>query len=56
MKEELKYKTIKKLVEENGNKNRVAITSNCSRRTINRLILRYKEMGKQGRKYSFPPR
>lgn len=48
MKEELKYKTIKKLVEENGNKNRAAVTLNCSRRTINRLILRYKEMGKQG--------
>lgn len=48
MKEELKYKTIKKLVEENGNKNRAAVTLNCSRRTVNRLILRYKEFGKQG--------
>lgn len=33
-----KYNTIKKLVENNGNKNRAAQKLNCSKRHINRLI------------------
>lgn len=48
MKEEIKYKTIKKLVDEDGNKNRAAITLNCSSRNIDRLISKYKEFGKEG--------
>ena len=48
MKEELKYKTIKKLVEENGNKKRASIKLCCSIRTINRLIQVYKKYGKEG--------
>ena len=43
-----KYKTIKKLVETNGNKKRVAVKLNCSIRTVNRLIIKYKECGKSG--------
>lgn len=46
MNEEIKYKTIKKLVETNGNKKRAAIKLNCSIRTINRLILKYQSSGK----------
>ena len=42
MNEENKYLTIKKLVETNGNKKRAAVKLNCSVRTINRLIIKYK--------------
>ena len=46
MTEQQKYKTIKKLVETNGNKNRAAIELGCSRRHVNRLVKGYKEQGK----------
>ena len=48
MNEEYKYLIIKKLVETNGKKNRAAIQLNCTTRTINRLILKYKNEGKSG--------
>lgn len=48
MNEEFKYKTIKKLVETNGNKKRAALKLNCSIRTIHRLIIKYKKFGKDG--------
>lgn len=41
MNEEYKYKTIKKLVETNGNKKRAALKLGCSVRNINRLIIKY---------------
>lgn len=43
-----KYKIIKTLVEKNGNKLRAANKIGCTVRTINRLILRYKDQGKAG--------
>ena len=46
MKEELKYTTIKKLIETNGNKKRAAIRLNCTIRHIDRMILGYKQFGK----------
>ena len=46
MNEEYKYKIIKKLVETNGNKKRAASQLNCTVRTINRLIIKYKTNGK----------
>lgn len=48
MNELQKYKIIKKLVETDGNKHRAAIRLNCSYRTINRLIVKYKTHGKEG--------
>ena len=48
MKEYEKYKVIKELVDHNGNKNRASQKLNISRRQINRLIIIYKERGKQG--------
>ena len=48
MNEQLKYDVIKKLVDSNGNKKNAAIKLNCSLRTVNRLIVKYKEEGKQG--------
>lgn len=47
MKEELKYLTIKKLVETNGNKKRAAIKLDCSIRHIDRMIAGYHEKGKE---------
>lgn len=47
MNEEKKYETIKKLVENQGNKKRAAITLQCTIRSINRMILGYKSMGKE---------
>ena len=47
MKEMDKYKTIKKLVETEGNKTRAAISIGCSKRHINRMIAGYKEYGKE---------
>ena len=41
-------KLLKKLVDHNGNKNRVAKKLGLSRRQINRLIVIYKEKGKAG--------
>lgn len=46
MDEQKKYEVIKKLVDENGNKNRAAMTLNITRRQVNRLIIAYKERGK----------
>lgn len=43
--EEYKYKAIKKLVETNGNKKRAALRLNCTVRSVNRLIAKYKEGG-----------
>ncbi len=43
-----KYSVIKKLVDSNGNKKRAAIKLNCTVRTINRLIIKYKKYGKEG--------
>ena len=44
--EENKYNIIKELVDHSGNKRRAALKLNCSIRTINRLITRYKSEGK----------
>lgn len=48
MKEEMKYLTIKNLVDNKGNKKRAALKLECSLRTINRLIRLYNEEGKYG--------
>ena len=42
MNEDFKYSLIKKLVDSNGNKKRTALQLNCSIRTVNRLIIKYK--------------
>ena len=42
-----KYTTIKKLVEQNGNKKRAAIKLQCSIRTVDRLIQKYNQQGKE---------
>lgn len=47
MNEQIKYEVIKKLVDTNGNKHRAAVTLGCTVRTVNRLIQRYKENGKE---------
>ena len=44
--EQKKYEVIKKLVDENGNKNRAAKELDLSRRQIDRLIKGYREKGK----------
>jgi transposase len=46
MEEEKKYETIKRLVEENGSKDRAAMTLGITHRQVNRLIKKYKEGGK----------
>lgn len=43
-----KYDVIKKLVDTNGNKKRAAVKLNCTVRTVNRLIVKYKKEGKNG--------
>ncbi|MFR6591585.1 hypothetical protein [Catenibacterium sp.] len=49
MNEQNKYEIIKKLVDTNGNKKRATLLSlGCTVRTINRLIIKYKEQGKKG--------
>lgn len=48
MKEQKKYEVIKELVDHDGNKNRAAITLGISRRQLDRLIIIYKERGKEG--------
>lgn len=48
MNEQNKYDVIKKLVDTNGNKKRVAIKLQCTVRIINRLIIKYKKQGKKG--------
>lgn len=45
--EQMKYEVIKELVDTNGNKHRAAMTLGCTVRTVNRLIQRYKENGKE---------
>lgn len=47
MKEHIKYLTIKKLVETNGNKKKAAIKLDCSVRSIDRMIAGYKSKGKE---------
>ena len=47
LKEQEKYKEIKKLVETNGNKKRAATRLQLTIRQINRLIAGYKEFGKE---------
>lgn len=46
MSEQHKYEVIKKLVDEDGNKNRAALNLGLSRRQVNRLINAYKKKGK----------
>ena len=46
MNEQEKYDIIKELVDHNGNKNRAAKKLGLSRRQIDRLIIKYKEIGK----------
>ena len=41
MNEQIKYETIKELVDHNGNKNRASIKLGISIRQINRLIIIY---------------
>lgn len=48
MNEQQKYEVIKELVNHNGNKNRVCKKLGISKRQINRLIILYKEKGKDG--------
>ncbi|MEG0345797.1 MAG: hypothetical protein RR546_04920 [Erysipelotrichaceae bacterium] len=48
MNEDYKYQVIKKLVDTNGNKRAASMKINCSLRTIDRLIIKYKENGKNG--------
>ena len=45
MEQHIKYKTIKKLIENNGNKNRAAATLHISKRHLNRLIKGFIESG-----------
>ena len=46
MEEEKKYETIKRLVDDGGNKDRAAMTLGITRRQVNRLIKKYREVGK----------
>ena len=48
MKEKNIYEIIKKLVDTNGNKNRVAIRLGFSVRYVNKLIQKFKTEGKSG--------
>ncbi len=48
MREEEKYNTIKKLIETDGNKQRAAVQLKITKRQVNRLIIKYKEKGKEG--------
>ncbi len=43
-----KYEIIKSLVDHKGNKKRAAIKLNCTLRTVNRLIQKYLDYGKEG--------
>lgn len=47
MNEDYKYKIIKRLVETNGCKKRASVKLKCTTRTINRMIIKYKENGKE---------
>lgn len=46
MKEKQKYEKIKEYVDHGGNKNRIALQLNISRRQVDRLIIKYIEKGK----------
>ena len=46
MNEQYKYEIIKELVEHNGNKNLAAKKLSITRRQVDRLIIKYKEIGK----------
>lgn len=48
MNEQRKYEVIKELVEHNGNKKRAAMILGITERQVNRLIIIYKERGKEG--------
>lgn len=48
MNEQFKYETIKELVDHKGNKNRACKKLGISVRQVNRLIIIYKEKGKEG--------
>ena len=48
MKEQKKYEVIKELVEHGGNKERTALKLGITIRQVNRLIIIYKERGKEG--------
>ena len=48
MNEQKKYEKIKYLVEHNGNKDRVAIELDITKRHVNRLIIKYNKKGKYG--------
>jgi len=47
MDEQRKYEVIKKLVDENGNKDRAAMTLGITKRQVNRLIIAYNAKGKE---------
>ena len=47
MDENERYEVIKKLTETDGNKKTAALKISCTERHINRLILGYKEKGKE---------
>lgn len=46
IKEKQKYEKIKEYVNHRGNKNRITLQHNISKRQVNRLIIKYKEKGK----------
>ena len=47
MNEQQKYEVIKSLVDHNGNKKAAALKLGCTERSINRLIVKYKQEGKE---------
>ena len=47
MDEQRKYEVIKRLVDDNGSKDRAALTLGITKRQVNRLIKKYKENGKE---------
>ena len=47
MNELQKYEVIKSLVDHHGNKKAAALKLGCTVRTVNRLIIKYKEQGKE---------
>lgn len=47
MNEQQKYEVIKSLVDHKGNKKAAALKLGCTERTVNRMIIRYKNQGKE---------
>lgn len=47
MNEQQKYEVIKSLVDHDGNKKAAALKLGCTERSINRMIIKYKELGKE---------